>query len=176
MKRSHLDALCAAGCMPELWTLTAGNGSTPLAMKQWVEQALADAAHGTALPFVIVDRQSGDVIGSSRFGNLAHKDRRIEIGWTWVTPAWQRRGVNRETQYLMLRHAFETWHLLRVEFKTDARNQAARAALANFGAVEEGTLRKHMATWTGRQRDTVFYSILDSEWPALKAALEAALA
>jgi RimJ/RimL family protein N-acetyltransferase len=175
LRRSHLDALCTAGCDLNLWTLTVGNGGTPAAMKLWLEQALADVQHGTALAFATLLRGDGRLVGSTRFCNLSHKDRRIEIGFTWVAREWQRQGVNREAKYLMLRHAFEVWRMQRVEFKTDAINQTARQALLALGAREEGVLRKHMLTWTGRTRDSVCFAILDDEWPAVKARLEASL-
>jgi RimJ/RimL family protein N-acetyltransferase len=100
----------------------------------------------------------------------------VEIGSTWITPAWQRTAVNTEAKFLMLRHAFEEWKCIRVELKTDALNQKSRNAILRIGAKEEGTLRRHLITWTGRVRDSVYFSILDSEWPEVKARLEAKLA
>jgi RimJ/RimL family protein N-acetyltransferase len=172
----HLPGLIAAGCDPALWQITVNDGSTPEAMQRWVESALEEQRRGTAVPFATVLQATGQVVGGSRFGNIAERDRRAEIGWTWVARAWQRTAVNTEAKYLMLRHAFETWGLVRVEFKTDAINQQSRAALLGIGAREEGVLRRHALTWTGRFRDSVFFSILDDEWPAVKARLEARLA
>jgi len=171
----HLAGLVAAGCDPALWQLTVNDGSTPEAMRRWLDAALADQRRGTAVPFATVLLQTGQVVGSSRFGNLSETDRRAEIGWTWVGRAWQRTAVNTETKYLMLRHAFEVWRLIRVEFKTDAINQQSRAALLGIGAREEGVLRRHALTWTGRFRDSVFFSILAEEWPAVKSRLESRL-
>ena len=108
--------------------------------------------------------------------NIDRANRRVEIGSTWIAPAWQRTAVNTEAKYLMLRHAFEGWGCIRVELKTDALNQRSRNAILRIGAKEEGILRRHLATWSGRVRDTVYFSILDSEWPAVKTALEAKLA
>jgi N-acetyltransferase len=105
--------------------------------------------------------------------NIDHANRRVEIGSTWIVPAWQRTRVNTEAKYLMLRHAFEAWKC--VELKTDALNQKSRNAILRIGAKEEGTLRQHLLTWSGRWRDTVYFSILDGEWPEIKARLEAAL-
>jgi RimJ/RimL family protein N-acetyltransferase len=105
--------------------------------------------------------------------NIDRVNRRVEIGSSWIAPAWQRTGVNTEAKYLMLRHAFEVWKCMRVELKTDALNQKSRNAILRIGAKEEGTLRRHLLTWTGRVRDTVYFSILDNEWPEVKARLEA---
>jgi N-acetyltransferase len=108
--------------------------------------------------------------------NIDRSNRRVEIGSTWIAPAWQRTAVNTEAKYQMLRHAFEVWKCFRVELKTDALNQKSRNAILRIGAKEEGTLRRHVVTWTGRVRDSVYFSILDSEWPEVKSALEAKLA
>src|ERR1700688_2877130 len=119
---------------------------------------------------------SGQLIGSTRFMNIDHPNRGVEIGSTWIVPARQRTAVNTEAKYLMLRHAFDVWNCIRVELKTDALNQRSRNAILRIGAKEEGTLRKHLITWTGRVRDSVYFSILDTEWPEVKAKLEAMLA
>lgn len=175
LARDHLPGLIAAGCDPALWQITVNDGSTPEAMERWVESALADQGRGTAVPFATILQASGAVVGASRFGNIAEADRRAEIGWTWVARAWQRTAVNTEAKFLMLRQAFEVWRLVRVEFKTDALNAQSRAALLRIGAREEGTLRRHALTWTGRSRDSVYFSILDDEWPAVKARLASRL-
>jgi RimJ/RimL family protein N-acetyltransferase len=141
-----------------------------------VEKAFAEQERGESLVFATVERAFGRVIGSTRFMNMDLTNRRVEIGSTWIAPAWQRTAVNTEAKYLMLRHAFETWQCIRVELKTDALNQKSRDAILRLGAKEEGTLRKHLITWTGRVRDSVYFSILDTEWPAVKARLESQLA
>ena len=105
--------------------------------------------------------------------NIDRANRRVEIGSTWIAPAWQRTSINTEAKYLMLRHAFEVWNCIRVELKTDALNEKSRNAILRLGAKEEGILRKHVVTWTGRVRDTVYFSILDTEWLLVKAGLEA---
>ena len=140
------------------------------------EKALAEQERGESVVFATVEHSSGQVIGSTRFMNIDRVNRRVEIGSTWIVPAWQRTGVNTEAKLLMLRHAFEVWKCMRVELKTDALNQKSRNAILRIGAKEKGTLRKHLITWTGRVRDTVHFSILDTEWPAVKARLEAGLA
>jgi N-acetyltransferase len=137
-----------------------------------IEKALGEQERGESVVFATVERKSGQVIGSTRFMNIDRANRRVEIGSTWIAPAWQRTAVNTEAKYLMLRHAFEVWHCIRVELKTDALNQKSRSAILRIGAKEEGTLRRHVITWTGRVRDSVYFSILDSEWAKVKARLE----
>jgi len=176
----HHPALWEIAKDPELWRWTATNIRSPEDLATYMSTALAEQAAGRALPFATVAREggageAGRTVGSTRFGNIEPLNRRAEIGWTWVGAAWQRTAVNTEAKLLMLTHAFETWGCIRVELKTDALNQSSRAAIARLGAKEEGTMRKHMVTQTGRVRDTVYYSILDDEWPAVKARLEARL-
>lgn len=137
-----------------------------------IEKAFDEQERGESVVFATVERSSGRVIGSTRFMNIDRVNRRVEIGSTWIAPAWQRTSVNTEAKYLMLRHAFEVWGCMRVELKTDALNQKSRNAILRIGAKEEGTLRRHLITSTGRVRDTVYFSILDSEWPDAKARLE----
>ena len=144
---------------------------TPEDFEQVVEKALAEQEHGESVVFATIERKSGRVIGSTRFMNIDRINRRVEIGSTWIAPPWQRTAVNTEAKYLMLRQAFEVWGCLRVELKTDALNQRSRNAILRIGAKEEGTLRRHGITWTGRVRDSVYFSILDAEWPEVKARL-----
>jgi RimJ/RimL family protein N-acetyltransferase len=138
-----------------------------------VEKAYSEQERGESIVFATVERSSDRVVGSTRFMNIDRTNLRVEIGSTWIAPAWQRTAVNTEAKYLMLRHAFEVWECVRVELKTDALNQQSRNAILRIGAKEEGTLRRHVVTWTGRIRDSVYFSILDDEWPAVKARLEA---
>ena len=138
-----------------------------------IDKAFAEQERGESLVFATIERNSGKAIGSTRFMNIDRGNRRVEIGSTWIAPAWQRTAVNTEAKYLMLQHAFEVWGCMRVELKTDALNQKSRNAILRIGAKEEGTLRRHLVTWTGRVRDTVYFSILDSEWPDVKARLKA---
>jgi len=171
----HMAALCEAGLDPELWKVTMTMIRTPEEMADYVHSALSLQSEGQALPFAIVHKSSGRVVGSTRFGNINRQNRRVEIGWTWVAPPWQRTAVNTETKYLLLTHAFEALGCIRVEFKTDVVNTKSRNALLRIGAKEEGVLRSHMITPTGRVRDTVYYSIIDSEWEGVKRYLEAML-
>jgi RimJ/RimL family protein N-acetyltransferase len=140
-----------------------------------VDKAFTEQERGESIVFVTVERKSGRTVGSTRFMNIDRANRRVEIGSTWIAPAWQRTPVNTEAKYLMLRHAFEVWGCVRVELKTDALNQKSRNAILRIGAKEEGTLRRHVVTWTGRIRDSVYFSILDDEWPEVKTKLEARL-
>ena len=176
MRMGHLPALCRAGLHEELWRWTTASITNEEDMERYVRAALADEAAGTALPFVTVDKKSSTVVGSTRFGNIDTANRKAEIGWTWITPAFQRTFVNTEAKLLMLTHAFEVWGCIRVELKTDANNARSRAAIVRIGGVEEGTLRNHMITDTGRYRDSVYFSIIDSEWPGVKEGLEDKLA
>ena len=144
---------------------------TPADFESLVDKAFEEQERGESIVFATVERSSGRVVGSTRFMNIDRANRRVEIGSTWIAPAWQRTAVNTEAKYLMLRHAFEVWQCVRVELKTDALNQKSRNAILRLGAKEEGTLRKHLVTWTGRIRDSVYFSILDTEWPEVKARL-----
>jgi RimJ/RimL family protein N-acetyltransferase len=145
---------------------------TPEDFDRLIDKAFAEQERGESIVFATVERTSRRVIGSTRFMNIDRANRRVEIGSTWIAPAWQRSAVNTEAKFLMLRHAFEVWQCLRVELKTDALNQKSRNAILRLGAKEEGTLRKHLVTWTGRIRDSVYFSILDTEWPEVKTRLE----
>jgi RimJ/RimL family protein N-acetyltransferase len=138
-----------------------------------VEKAFEEQQRGESIVFATVERASRRTIGSTRYMNIDRVNQRVEIGSTWIAPAWQRTAVNSEAKYLMLRHAFEQWKCIRVELKTDALNQKSRNAILRIGAKEEGTLRRHLMTWTGRVRDTVYFSILDREWAEVKERLKA---
>ncbi|HWH24536.1 MAG TPA: GNAT family protein [Candidatus Limnocylindria bacterium] len=172
LARRHLDGLVEVGLAPAIWRWMPINVATGADMAALVEAALAAAAAGREMPFATVELASGRIVGSTRYLNIEPGHRRLEIGWTWLAPAWQRTGVNAEAKLLMLGHAFDELGALRVEFKTDARNERSRRALAAIGAVEEGTLRGHMLTPAGR-RDSVYFSVLAEEWPAVRAGLEA---
>ena len=175
LSTEHQAALCEVGLDEELWRWTTTLVRTPEEMRAYIEAALDEQSRGAALPFATVEKSSGRVVGSTRFANIDRANRRVEIGYTWIARGHQRTPVNTEAKYLMLRHAFETWGTIRVEFKTDSLNEKSRRAILRIGALEEGTLRNHMITYSGRLRHSVFYSILDSEWPRVKADLEAKL-
>jgi RimJ/RimL family protein N-acetyltransferase len=168
---NHLDALAEVGLEPELWRWIPFPIRTKDGLRGYVEEALRDRAAGRAMPFATVLQQTGQPIGSTRFGNVDLVNRRVEIGWTWVAQPWQRSAVNTEAKLLMLEHAFERLGCNRVEFKTDSLNEQSRSALRGIGAVEEGILRNHMVTETDRLRHSVYYSVIRSEWPAVEAHL-----
>jgi RimJ/RimL family protein N-acetyltransferase len=168
----HFAGLCEIGLDPELWHWVPYRVTTPEEMRGYIRQALAAETAGTALPFAKIDKATGHVAGSARYMNMDTANRRVEIGATWIGAPWQRTAINTESKYLLLRHAFETLGCIRVELKTDALNERSRKAILRIGAQEEGTLRQHMITWSGRLRDTVYFSILDAEWPGVKVMLE----
>ncbi|MBI1206938.1 MAG: GNAT family N-acetyltransferase [Azospirillum sp.] len=173
---AHVEGLCAVGLADGVFHWFTYPVSNKSEMIDFVKTALALQDQGVALPFATVDQASGRVVGSTRFGAIDYTNRHVEIGWTWLGRPWQRSALNTEAKLLMLTHAFEVWRCLRVEFKTDRLNTQSRTALARLGAVEEGTFRNHMVCADGRIRDTVWFSVVDRDWPALKANLVARLA
>jgi RimJ/RimL family protein N-acetyltransferase len=172
MTLEHHAGLSEVGLDPEIWRYTLALVRTPDDMRVYMESALKLQRDGTTLPFVTIERSSGRIVGSTRFGNYDPANRRIEIGWTWIAPPWQRSAINTEAKYLMLSHAFGKLGCVRVELKTDVLNTASRKAMLRIGAKEEGVLRKHSLVWDGRYRDSIYYSILDEEWPGVKQQLE----
>jgi RimJ/RimL family protein N-acetyltransferase len=148
---------------------------TPDDFRRYMDRAFAEQHAGQSVVFATVERASETVIGSTRFMNIDIANRKAEIGSTWIAPAWQRTACNTEAKFLMLQHAFEVCHCIRVELKTDALNQKSRNAILRIGAKEEGTLRQHLITSTGRVRDSVYFSILESEWPEVKHRLQTRL-
>ena len=175
LSRAHQAELSAIGLDEELWRWIPTPVRTPEEMSAYIGTALEEQTRGVSLPFALLEKASGKAIGSTRYGNIDRTNHRVEIGWTWVAPAWQRTAINTEAKYLLLRHAFETLGCIRVELKTDSLNERSRAAILRIGAREEGTFRNHMITASGRIRHTVYFSILDSEWPEVKSRLQARL-
>jgi len=172
----HLDVLWEIGQDPDLWKWTPYHIKTREEMHTYIQTALNWQEIGSALPFVAIEQATGRVVGSTRFGNIDTGNRRVEIGWTWIGKAWQRTPVNTEAKFLMLQHAFEVWRCIRVELKTDVLNEQSRAAILRIGAKQEGIFRHHMITDSGRLRDTVYFSIINDEWPDVKDRLQAKLA
>jgi len=172
LRLQHLDELCAVGLEKSLWTLTSNVMENFGDMRHYVETTLKDFEQKISLPFVTIEKSSNKIVGSTRFGNIDVKNLKAEIGWTWINPEWQRSYVNTEAKLLMLAHAFEVWECVRVEFKTDVLNEKSRNAILRIGAKQEGVLRRHMITETGRFRDSVYFSIIDSEWEAVKTNLQ----
>ncbi len=172
----HFDRLWAIGQDAELWQWTPYHINTPDKMHAYIKAALDAQAIGTALPFVTIWQATNEIVGSTRFGNIDAANHRVEIGWTWIDRRWQRTPVNTEAKFLMLQHAFEMWHCIRVEIKTDQMNEKSQRAIERLGALREGTFRHHMIVEGGRLRNTVYYSIIDDEWPQVKARLQEQLA
>ena len=168
---AHHAGLCEVAFDDEIWRYTTSRMKTPGDLREYIETAVRWQSEGTALPFATMDKESNRAVGSTRFANIDRDNRHLEIGWTWIARDFQRTYVNTEAKYLMLSHAFETLGCLRVEFKTDSLNEKSRRALLRIGATEEGTFRNHMIMPDGRIRHSVYYSITDSEWPAVKARL-----
>ncbi|HEX8137091.1 MAG TPA: GNAT family protein [Pyrinomonadaceae bacterium] len=172
----HHEGLTEVGLEESIWRWNPMPVRSREDMRAYIEEALALQERGLALPFATLERSSGQTVGSTRFGNIDVLNRRVEIGWTWIAPRWQRTAVNTEAKYLMLTHAFERLGCMRVELKTDSLNERSRNAILRLGAKEEGTFRNHMVTSTGRIRHSVYFSIIDTEWPEVKAGLEEKLA
>jgi N-acetyltransferase len=173
MTEAHVHDLAEIGAGQTFWDfMLYGNINTVDDMHHWVLDILSRAEKGTDLPFVAVHLASGRVAGATRYLNIMPNDRGLEIGGTWYGPKFQRTPVNTECKYLLLRHAFETLGCIRVQLKTDLRNERSQKAIERIGAVKEGVLRNHMILPDGRYRHSVFYSVLDTEWPAVKKRLE----
>jgi N-acetyltransferase len=172
MAAAHEEGLWAASRDPRTWRwLSIEQPRTQAELRAYLDAALTAAAEGSELPLVTVRRSDERVVGSSRYLTLRPEHRSVEIGWTWLSPEAWGTGVNVEAKLLMLEHAFEAFHCLRVELKTDARNERSRAALAALPAQFEGVHRKHMLVRGGLRRDSAWYSVLDDEWPAVRANL-----
>jgi len=176
MTIEHLPGLVEIGLALPIWTWMPFVVRTADDLRGLVESALRARDAGAEFPFVTVQRASGQPVGSTRYLAIALEHARLEIGWTWLAPAWQRSVVNTEVKLLMLEHAFEALGCRRVEFKTDAQNETSRRALLGIGATFEGVFRKHMLVRGGERRDSAWYSITDDEWPDVKAHLQARLA
>ena len=168
---ADLDALIEVGLDPKIWQHSVSCLESPADARDYIETALDHQQTGRLLPFAVVDRREGAVVGGTALGNAADKDRRIEIGWTWLAAGAQGRGINTRAKYLLLEHCFESLSAHRVEFKTDATNRRARGALTKIGATPEGTLRSHTLMHDGRYRDTIYYSILEDEWAQVRKHL-----
>jgi RimJ/RimL family protein N-acetyltransferase len=175
LSKIHLAGLAQVGLDEELWRWIPTQVQTSEEMAAYVDTAMQEQDRGASLPFAILEKATGRTIGSTRYGNIDRTHHRVEIGWTWVSREWQRTAVNTEAKYLLLQHAFETLGCMRVELKTDSLNARSRAAILRIGAREEGIFRNHMITASGRIRHTVYFSIIDSEWPAVKARLASTL-
>ncbi|HEX5711787.1 MAG TPA: GNAT family protein [Solirubrobacterales bacterium] len=169
--QGHAEELWEAAQDPRIWQWLAKVGSDREYFDHWMETALAAAAKGEEGVFATRDLRSGALVGSSRYLHLRPADRALEIGWTWLNPAVWKTGINVEQKLLMLDHAFGQLGCVRVELKTDARNERSRAAMAALPAQFEGVMRNHMIVPDVGQRDSAFFSVIDSEWPAVRENL-----
>jgi RimJ/RimL family protein N-acetyltransferase len=167
----YVPALCEVGLDPEIWRWTPSNVDSLAGMRAFVTEALAECDAGRAIPFAQVEAATGRVVGSTRLANIDRTHRRAEIGWTWIGRPWQRTAINTEAKLLLFTHAFEVMGCKRVELKTDALNTQSRRAIARLGAVQEGIFRHHMITESGRSRDSVYFSVIEEEWPAVRQGL-----
>ncbi len=175
LDESHLPGLAEAISDGELWNLGVTSVPRPEQLPAFLDAAQSAFAAGRELAFATIDKCSGRIVGSTRFRCIEAAHRRVEIGFTFIGRSWQRSHVNSEAKLLMLEHAFENWQVNRVELLTDLLNHASRNAIARLGAREEGLLRSHMVMRDGRIRDSVIFSIIASEWPTVRAGLQARL-
>lgn len=174
MTETHIPALAEIGVGQNFWHfMLYGDMNTEEDMRNWVLDILSRAEKGTDVPFVAIHLETGRVAGATRYLNIMSHDRGLEVGGTWYGTDFQRTAVNTECKYLLLSHAFETLGAIRVQLKTDSRNERSQKAIERIGAKKEGILRNHMILLDGRHRDSVFYSILDTEWAVVKMNLEA---
>jgi RimJ/RimL family protein N-acetyltransferase len=176
LEQAHAEDLWRAAQAPEIWRWMAHIGSSREYFDRWLKLSLAASSADREGVFATRDRRSGELVGSSRYLGVRPDDRVVEIGGTWLNPTVWGSGVNVEQKLLMLGHAFETLGCVRVEFKTDARNERSRAAIAAIPAQFEGIFRKHRIVPDVGQRDSAFFSVIDDEWPAARANLERRLA
>lgn len=172
LEAHHAGALCEVGLDPRIWEFSRTCLRDRGDVERYIARALETRDAGTALPFATIDRASGRVIGSTRFENIALDERRVEVGWSWLAPAWWRTPINTEAKYLMFRHAFEVWKCVRMEFKVLVTNERSLASIRGIGAKTEGILRRRLPYRDGSFRDIVFLSIIDEEWAEVKQRLE----
>jgi RimJ/RimL family protein N-acetyltransferase len=173
----HIPGLAQVGAEPSIWTyMPYGQMTTASAMRTWVQNLLQHSEDGAELPFVVIHLATGRVAGATRYMDIRPAHRGLEIGGTWYGVEFQRTGVNTECKYLLLQHAFEVLGCIRVQLKTDSRNERSQRAIERIGAVREGVLRNHIILPDGVYRHSVYYSVVDTEWPSVKRQLEGMLA
>ena len=168
LAEQHYDQLWPIAQQRELWQFTSAKVNNEEDFKKYFYQALSERKHGLSYPFAIFDKQENRYAGSTRFGNISFEHKRVEIGWTWYHPELQRTGLNRACKFLLLRFGFESLGLNRIELKTASTNEKSQRAISKIGATKEGILRKHMINEDGSRRDSVLFSIINDEWPAIK--------
>ncbi|HEY0698088.1 MAG TPA: GNAT family protein [Micromonospora sp.] len=168
----HADDLLTAAAYDEIWTyLDEPTPRTPQMIEELIRDARFDQERGVRLPFAIVNQATDKAVGSTSYIDIRPNDRTVEIGWTWLTPSQWGTGANTEAKFLLMRHAFEEHRAGRVAVKTDLRNERSQRAIERLGAVREGVWRNHRLLSTGAYRDSVFYSVIDDEWPTVRARL-----
>ena len=171
LELTDFETLKAVAFDADIWRYTLTRGDDAVSLAAYLRQAVEDRAQGLRYPFAIIDRETGALAGSTSYYNVAVADQRLSIGYTWVGTKFQRSGLNRACKHLLLCHAFGQLDCERVELETDARNHTSRTAMARMGATEEGTLRSHRLTQGSVRRDTVVFSIIRPEWPALRNSI-----
>ncbi len=177
LSEAHITALALAGQDESIWKyMLYANLTSEESMAAWVRDMLSHQQDGTDLPFAVIHLASGRAAGATRYMEMRPQHRSLEIGGTWYAPEFQRTAVNTECKYLMLKYAFEEMNCIRVQFKADARNERSVRAIERLGAVREGVLRNHYVLQDGTFRDSVYFSIVDREWPEVKRRLEQRLA
>ena len=172
LQKSHKNELLDAASDGKLWELWFTSVPSEKTIDAYLDTALSAQEKGLALPFVIIDKATDEIIGSTRYMNVETPHRRLEIGSTWYAKRTQRTGINTESKYLLLKHAFETLNAIAVEFRTHFHNHPSRNAILRLGAKQDGILRNHRIDDQGNYRDTVVFSILESEWPTVRYSLE----
>jgi RimJ/RimL family protein N-acetyltransferase len=168
LKSEDIEDFAKLTADKQMWIYFTSDLSDRAELEKWMNDALTQKENRIRLPFTIICKKTGDILGSTSFGNISYHDNRIEIGWTWLGKNYRGKGVNNKIKYLMIRHCFEEQNFLRVECKTDVLNIHARKALLKINMTEEGILRSHTLMTNGRRRDTIYYSVLKSEWPEIK--------
>lgn len=171
LHESHREDLGNLAADPALWAHNTRPAFTPDAWEDYFDRAMSGRTSKSRYPFVIIDLASGQLAGSTSYGNLSIHDHRVEIGWTWIAQKYWGSPLNASCKFLLLSFAFEKMNMKRVELKTDVRNLRSRKAILKLGATEEGILRSHMTTTSGKRRDTIYFSILADEWPAIRLRL-----
>ena len=171
LKPGDNSALKEIAYAPVIWEWGMSNLKESDDLRAYIDIALKERKNNESYPFLIFDKEMNAVAGSTRFGSISAPNKRIEIGWTWIHPRHQGSGLNKACKFLLLKFAFETLNVNRVELKTDVLNQQSRKAIAKIGATEEGIFRKHQVTSTGRERDSIYFSIIKNEWPEIKSRI-----
>jgi RimJ/RimL family protein N-acetyltransferase len=169
MKPEDLEAFLALSRSADTWKYFYKDLENEEEMRQWVADALREKEERKRMPFTIIDKDTREICGSTSYGNISFFDRRLEIGWSWLGPEYIGMGVNKPVKFALLSYAFEVMKMERVEAKTDVLSERAKAALLKVGMIPEGVLRNHTQMHSGRRRDTIYFSILKSEWPERKS-------